>query len=241
MNNSRENRQRLCTGFDSPLGVSRREALSHFGHGLGAMALATLLNGDRAMGAATRRQHPPACESAKRVIFLFQSGAPSQIESFDYKPLLNERHGEQLPDSVRQGQRLTGMSAHQASLPMVGSPFKFAQHGQSGAWVSEQMPHIAKHVDDLCFIKSVLHRSNQPRTRCDLHADGLTISRPSQHGCLALLRFRVQQQRPCPRLWYWSPTDKVASRWCRGFGAVVSCLASMTAYDCAATPTPCCT
>ena len=155
MNKQSSKQRPLCTGFDSPLGVSRREALSHFGHGLGAMALGTLLNQSSASAAATPSSAPHLPVKAKRVIFLFQSGAPSQIESFDYKPMLNERHGQQLPASVRMGQRLTGMSAHQASLPMVGSPFKFAQHGQSGAWVSDQMPHIAKHVDDLCFVKSM--------------------------------------------------------------------------------------
>lgn len=155
MNEQSQNRIPLCTGFDSSLGVSRREALSNFGHGLGAMALATLLGKDPAFSAASPTGAPHLPIKAKRVIFLFQAGAPSQIESFDYKPLLNERHGEQLPESVRMGQRLTGMSAHQASLPMVGSPFSFAQYGESGAWVSEKMPHTAKIVDELCFVKSV--------------------------------------------------------------------------------------
>jgi hypothetical protein len=89
------------------------------------------------------------------VIFLFQAGAPSQMDLFDHKPVLNEKHGQQLPDEVRQGQRLTGMSGNQSSLPMVGSPFKFAQHGESGAWISELLPHTAKIADDLCFIKSM--------------------------------------------------------------------------------------
>jgi hypothetical protein len=92
---------------------------------------------------------------AKRVIYLFQSGGPSQMDLYDYKPLLNKMNGEQLPDSVRQGQRLTGMSGNQASLPLAGSAFKFAQHGQSGAWVSELLPHIASIADELCFVKSM--------------------------------------------------------------------------------------
>ncbi len=145
----------LCTGFENPVGLSRRQALSQFGYGLGAMALGTLLNQDQTVRADAKVLEPHLPVRAKRVIFLFQSGAPSQIESFDYKPLLNELHGQQLPDSVRQGQRLTGMSAHQASLPMVGSPFQFAQHGKSGAWVSDQLPHTAKIADELCFIKSM--------------------------------------------------------------------------------------
>jgi hypothetical protein len=83
------------------------------------------------------------------------SGGPSQMDLFDYKPLLNEKHGEELPDSVRQGQRLTGMSANQAALPLAGSVFQFQQHGQSGAWISELLPHTAKLADELCFLKSM--------------------------------------------------------------------------------------
>ena len=92
---------------------------------------------------------------AKRVIYLFQSGAPSQLELFDYKPALEKMLGQELPDSVRRGQRLTGMTATQTSFPLVPSKFRFAQRGQSGAWVSDLMPHVAKIADRLCFIKSM--------------------------------------------------------------------------------------
>lgn len=151
----REKNRPLCTGSEGLIGVSRRQALSKFGHGIGTMALATLLNPSVAQSSSARRGLPHVPARAKRVIFLFQAGAPSQIESFDYKPVLNERHGEQLPDSVRMGQRLTGMSGNQSSLPLVGSPFAFKRHGECGAWVSDQLPHTAKVVDDLCFVKSV--------------------------------------------------------------------------------------
>ncbi|MDX2178634.1 MAG: DUF1501 domain-containing protein [Bryobacteraceae bacterium] len=93
--------------------------------------------------------------TAKRVIYLFQSGGPSQLETFDYKPALTSRFKQELPDSVRKGQRLTTMSASQSSFPMVPSKFAFARHGQTGAWVSELLPHTAKIVDDLTFIKSM--------------------------------------------------------------------------------------
>jgi len=83
------------------------------------------------------------------------SGGPSQLETFDYKPLLNQRTGQELPESVRMGQRLTGMSGNQATLPLAGSIFKFKQAGQAGAWVSELLPHTAKIVDDLCIIRSM--------------------------------------------------------------------------------------
>ena len=104
------------------------------------LALANLLNPARMLGATAgadrgilnRQLHHAA--KAKRVIYLFMAGGPSQLETFDYKPLLNQRNGEQLPDSVRMGQRLTGMSGNQASLPLAGSIFKFGQHGQNGTW-----------------------------------------------------------------------------------------------------------
>ena len=137
-------------------GISRRTLLDRFGHGLGGAALATLLNRDA--GATESEEfagaahHPPR---AKRVISLFQSGAPSQMDLFDHKPTLAARHGEELPASVRGGQRLTGMSAHQASLPMVGSPFAFSRHGGSGATLSELLPHTAAVADELCFLKAV--------------------------------------------------------------------------------------
>ncbi len=92
---------------------------------------------------------------AKRIVYLFMSGGPSQIETFDYKPQLNEDNGKELPDSVRRGQRLTGMSGNQATLPIAGSIFKFQQHGQSGTWMSELLPHTAKVADELCVVKSV--------------------------------------------------------------------------------------
>jgi hypothetical protein len=147
-----------CTGAHPVLGMSRREALGKFGMGLGALALGQLLQADSAHASvkqATALAAPHFAPKAKRVIYLFQSGGPSQLETFDYKPALVMHNGEQLPDSVRGGQRLTGMSANQASLPMAGSIFKFGQHGQSGAWVSELLPHTAKVADELCFIKSM--------------------------------------------------------------------------------------
>jgi hypothetical protein len=98
---------------------------------------------------------PNFAPKAKRVIYLFQSGGPSQMDLFDYKPALMGKRGEQLPDSIRKGQRLTGMTATQDRLPVAPSIYKFAQHGKSGAWVSELLPHTAGMVDDLCFIKTV--------------------------------------------------------------------------------------
>lgn len=124
--------------------------------GLGAAAFASLLGNDSE--AAT----PPASHGglhfapkAKRIIYLFQSGGPAQQDLFDHKPLLNEMNGKELPAEVRGEQRLTGMSVNQSSLPLAGSHFKFAQHGESGAWLSELLPYHRDIVDDVCFIKSM--------------------------------------------------------------------------------------
>ena len=145
------------------LPLSRRDMLAHTGLGLGAFALAELLNPAGAVSADSKSaaetggvlsatHHAP---KAKRVIFLFQAGGPSQIDLFDHKPVLTERHGEELPESVRKGQRLTAMSGNQASLPLVGSPFKFTQHGEGGTWLSEALPHTAGIADDLCVVRSL--------------------------------------------------------------------------------------
>lgn len=152
---TKESSSPICTGFDSPIGISRRESLQKFGGGLGGIALASLLGRDARASHSGVLDGLHHAAKAKRVIFLFQSGGPSQIDLFDHKPRLIEETGKELPDSVRQGQRLTGMSGNQASLPLVGSPFKFQQHGESGAWFSELLPHTAKVADDISFIKSM--------------------------------------------------------------------------------------
>jgi hypothetical protein len=136
----------------------RRHFLARLGYGIGAFALADLLaRGEQPKanpfkGILDKPHHAP---KAKRIISLFMSGGPSQLDLFDHKPTLNQRNGEDLPESVRMGQRVTGMTAHQATLPMAGSIFKFAKHGSCGATVSELLPWTAKMVDDLCFVKSL--------------------------------------------------------------------------------------
>ena len=132
--------------FD-PIVMTRRHFLSGATMGLGAIGLSSLLGtsasgqanpGHSLVGGLPGLPHFPP--KAKRIIYLFQSGGPAQQDLFDYKPLLNEKNGEALPDFVRGNQRLTGMSANQASLPMAGSAFKFAPHGKSGAMLSELLP-----------------------------------------------------------------------------------------------------
>ena len=155
-----------CSGFESPIGLSRRNALQSFGMGLGFLALADLVSGEQAPK-TPRHKTPPA--KAKRVIFLFQAGGPSQIDLYDWKPQLKADSGKELPASIRMGQRLTAMSGNQASLPLVGTPFKMEQHGDSGSWVnSDILPHIAGIADDICFIKSM-------HTEAINHGPGVTF------------------------------------------------------------------
>ena len=145
----------ICTGYDSSLGMSRRRFLDRFGMGLGSIALTDLLraNEQRALGGVRPTTHVPP--RAKRVIYLFQSGGPSQMDLFDHKPMLKKMHGKELPDEIRKGQRLTAMSGNQASLPLVGSPFKFTRHGQGDTWMSDLLPHTSRIADEICVVKSL--------------------------------------------------------------------------------------
>ncbi|WP_020528718.1 DUF1501 domain-containing protein [Flexithrix dorotheae] len=140
--------------------LNRRHFLSKLSLGLGGMAMGSLLGCsnekkivENPLSGILDNTH--VLSKAKRIIYLFQSGGPSQIELFDYKPMLGKMHGEELPASVRMGQRLTGMTSGQSSLPLASSLFDFKQYGQSGAWVSNLMPYTSQVVDDLCFIKTM--------------------------------------------------------------------------------------
>jgi hypothetical protein len=146
----------------SKLIENRRQFFGRSTTGIGSLALASLLNPGllAATGNNDKSQNglagiPHFAPRAKRVIYLLQSGAPSQMELLDYKPSLKDRHGQELPETIRQGQRLTGMTSGQQSFPIVNPPFKFRQHGKSGTWISDLLPHTAKVVDDICVIKSM--------------------------------------------------------------------------------------
>jgi hypothetical protein len=150
---------------DLKFNSTRRHFLSKTSLGIGALGLASLLDSRLLSGetggaapadsAGPLLRAPHFVPRAKRVIYLFQSGGPSQLELFDHKPLLRQMNGQELPASIRMGQRLTGMTAFQRSFPVAGSQFEFARHGKSGMWVSELLPHTAKIVDELCVIKSL--------------------------------------------------------------------------------------
>ena len=138
---------------------NRRQFLSNSALGLGAFSLMGLNAAERSTTVKTSSEGlpdlPHFAPKAKRVIWLCMAGAPSQLDMFDYKPLLEKMYGEDLPESVRDGQRLTGMTANQSKFPLAPSKYKFQQYGQAGAWVSELMPHTAKMVDDLCIMKGM--------------------------------------------------------------------------------------
>jgi hypothetical protein len=139
---------------------NRRRFLSRLSLGIGSVALGSLLMPELLRGGGTEEAGfipglPDFAPKAKRVIYLFQNGAPSQLESFDYKPKLREMMGQELPESIRGGQRLTGMTANQASFPLVGSFSDFKQYGESRAWVSDLFPYTSKIVDDICIVRSM--------------------------------------------------------------------------------------
>jgi hypothetical protein len=138
------------------LRMTRRHFFGRAGAGVGIAALASLLDEDlRAQEGSGLPGLPHFRPKARRVIYLFQSGAPSQMDLFDWKPGLAGLRATELPESVRRGQRLTTMTATQTSFPVAPSRFRFERHGGSGAWVSELMPRTAGVVDELCFVKSI--------------------------------------------------------------------------------------
>lgn len=140
--------------------ITRRHFFGRTAAGVGTAALASVLMQERLAAGNPAAANPENAKfhfrpTAKRVIYLFQSGGPSQLELFDDKPYVRTKHGSDLPDDVRMGQRLTGMTSGQRSFPVMGSKFRFAQHGQCGMSLSELLPHTAKVVDDICLIRSM--------------------------------------------------------------------------------------
>src|SRR5262249_1403394 len=161
---------RVVDGLSLVQQFNRRQFLARSGFKLGAVALGSLLgtdvlragppeSGAQTGGLADLPHFPP---KAKRVIFLFQSGAPSQLDLFDYKPALKEKRGIELPNSIRMGQRITTMTSGQKSLPVAPTIFEFARQGKCGAWLSELLPYTAQIVDDICLIKSMQTEAINP-------------------------------------------------------------------------------
>ncbi len=141
------------------LNQNRRKFLSKMSLGLGGLALGSLMI--PGLFESTTEDElfsnvlPHFAPKAKRVIYLFQNGAPSQLDLFDYKPMLQKMHGQDLPASIRMGQRLTGMTSNQAKFPLAGTKYNFAQYGNNGVWISEILPHLAEISNDLCFVRSI--------------------------------------------------------------------------------------
>lgn len=144
--------------LENKLHINRRQFFGRCATGIGTAALATILNRDAQAAMQDDPLSPKPSHfapKAKRVIYLHQSGAPSQLDLFDYKPAMREMFDQELPDSIRMGQRLTGMTSGQTRFPVAPSIFKFRQHGQSGAWFSELLPHLAGIADELCIVKTM--------------------------------------------------------------------------------------
>lgn len=135
--------------------INRRALLQHSASAIGTAALAGLFARETRAQEAAAAQLTHFAPKAKRIVYLFQSGGPSHLELYDHKPKLKELHGTELPDSIRQGQRLTGMTSGQKSFPVVAPKFTFQQAGQNGTWISELLPHTAKVIDDICLIRSM--------------------------------------------------------------------------------------
>ncbi len=174
------------------LHMNRRNFLSKASIGIGGLAMASMANPIKAFGNIEQNSNEGAIPEgirhfaprAKRVIYLFQSGGPSQHDLFDHKPLLQKMDGQELPDSVRNGQRVTGMTAGQKSFPLAGAQFNFKRYGKSGIWISELLPHTAGIADEICVIKSM-------HTEAINHDPALTFFQTGsqQHG------------RPCIGSW----------------------------------------
>lgn len=145
--------------LEHSLNINRRRFLSRLSLGIGSVALGSLLIpdlfGNKSDEEMLLTGLPQFAPRAKRIIYLFQNGAPSQLDLFDFKPKLIEMFGQDLPESIRRGQRLTGMTADQKKFPLAGSAFKFDQYGRAGIWMSELLPHTSGIADELCVIRSM--------------------------------------------------------------------------------------
>ena len=161
---------------------TRRQFLERGKNALGMGALAYLLGGDGLMAGEDGKPGkigPHFAPKAKQIIYLHMVGGPSQMDLFDYKPKMQEFYDKDLPESVRNGQRLTTMTSGQSRFPIAPSKYKFAQHGKSGMWVSEMLPNLAKSVDDICFIRSMHTEAiNHEPAICCMQTGNMVTGRP---------------------------------------------------------------
>lgn len=158
---------------DSVIAETRRQFFAHGARGIGSIALASMLKAEQtrahtAIGGLPGLPH--FAPKAKRAIYLHMLGAPPQLETFDYKPGLAAWFDKDLPDSIRNGQRLTTMTSGQTRFPIAPSVFKFQQYGQNGAWISDLLPYTAKMADDIAIIRTMY-------TEAINHEPAITFSR----------------------------------------------------------------
>jgi hypothetical protein len=184
--------------------LNRRHFLRNSGAGIGSLALTSLIGktatASSSPAPAAGAEHfaePHFAAKAKRIIYLFQSGAPSQFETFDYKPKLRDLRGQDLPASVRMGQRLTTMTSGQSSFPMAPSQFSFQQHGQQGAWISELLPHTGRIADDICILRSMFTEAINHDPAVTFFQTGSQLAgRPSAGAWVAYGLGRMNQDLP---------------------------------------------
>jgi hypothetical protein len=231
------------------MALTRRQFFGRNAAGIGGMALASLpIRGFAATAGGTEinpktgglASLPHFAPKAKRVIYLHQSGAPSQLDLFDYKPNLRKLQGTDLPNSVRNGQRITGMTSGQATFPTAASIFAFHQHGKSGAWISDLLPHTGKIVDDIAIIRTV-------NTDAINHDPAITFiqaaasSRPPQHGRVVSYGLGSENQNPLAFVVMVSqPAASISiSLFSRGYGAAAFCHPIIKASNSAPAAIPC--
>ena len=196
------------------LAETRRHFFTRGGLGLGTAALASLTgdalrasqpNATTGSGGLATGEVPDYLKKyaprAKRAIWLFMAGAPCQQDMFDYKPKMEEMFDKDLPESIRNGQRLTTMTSGQKRFPIAPSRFSFQQYGKSGAWISELLPHTAKMADDLCIVRSMHTEAINHDPRHHVYHHRLAVAGPSQSGRLAELWPGNTQIKICLRLW----------------------------------------
>ena len=240
-----------CIGALPAAGMSRRAVLDRFGMGLGGIALANLVNPVARLRVHLADTRHRIAECSVVSFTCRQRRSASSISSWPAgrrrwrrsttSRVLNQRNGEQLPDSVRQGQRLTGMSGNQASLPARRDrSSSSASTAQNGTWVSDLLPHTAKIVDDLCIVRSMYTEAINHDPAITFFQTGSQIAGPAEHGRVGALRARQRQRESAGVRRADHARARSISRSTRGCGAAASCRRSIRECSSGAARTRCC-
>ena len=223
--------------------TTRRQLFGRAALGLGTAAMANLLGPDllAAEEGVLAGTHHPA--KAKRVIYLFMSGGPSHHDLWDYKPKMQEMFGQPLPDHIRDGQRITGMTAGQKTLPVCPSKYKFTKHDNNdrGVWVSELLPHTATVGKELCVVHSTFTEAiNHDPAITYIQTGSQIPGRPSLGAWLSYGLGSMNENLPRYVVMHARPTSP--SRACSvDCGERASCPRTIRAFCCAARAIRCCT